>query len=136
MVESTVDLEAVTNHEFIIKPDYDSRLKDTREQMNKILDELPAILNKVARDLGLDANKKIKLEHNALYGHYLRVNRADSTVLRGQKQYEELATLKSGVFFTTAKLKSLSDQHANLSSDYNKLQTELVKEVIKICGIQ
>jgi hypothetical protein len=42
--------------------------------MDAVEENLPAALNKVARDLGLESGKTVKLEHNHL-GHYFRVSR-------------------------------------------------------------
>jgi hypothetical protein len=47
---------------------------EVRKQMDAVEENLPAALNKVARDLGLESGKTVKLEHNHL-GHYFRVSR-------------------------------------------------------------
>lgn len=48
--------------------------------MDAVEEELPAALNKAARDLSLESGKTIKLEHNHL-GHYFRVSRKVCTLV-------------------------------------------------------
>ena len=60
--------------------------------------------------------------------------RQDSGKIRGKKSYMELSTQKGGIFFTTPALKALSDSYTELSTSYEKKQSELVKEVIAVVG--
>ena len=43
--------------------------------MEEIKEEIERLLDKVASDLGLEANKKLKLEINQQYGHHFKINR-------------------------------------------------------------
>ena len=86
---------------------------------------------RVANDLGLELEKKLKLDKNSQHGYFLKISRADSGLLRG-KTYIELSIVKSGVSFTTSKLRQLSAEFLELSSEYEKAQSSLVKEVIGV----
>ena len=46
--------------------------------MDEINDEMPDILNTAAPELGLEANKSIKLECNSQLGYFLRVTKKAS----------------------------------------------------------
>jgi DNA mismatch repair protein MSH2 len=48
------------------------------------------------------------------------------------KKYIELGTIKSGVFFTTLRLKELASEYAENTDMYSRTQSGLVKEVVNI----
>ncbi|CAG8617209.1 8588_t:CDS:2, partial [Racocetra fulgida] len=54
--------------------------------------------------------------------------------LRGQSEYIELATQRTGVFFTTRRLKELSSNFFSETEHYEDVQSSLVREVINISG--
>ncbi len=49
LIETTVDLEQVENHEFLIKAEFDYGLKECKEQMDGIFAKFPKELKKVWR---------------------------------------------------------------------------------------
>ncbi|KAJ3062114.1 MutS-like protein, partial [Quaeritorhiza haematococci] len=132
LVESTIDLDAIENHEFRIKSDFDDDLKETRERMETLSDQIHREASRVADDLGLELDKKLKFEKSPVYGHHLRLTRTDASKIRGNKDYIELATQKAGVLFTTQKLKRLSNEHADLAKRYDEQQAALVGQVIEV----
>ena len=73
LIETTVDLEDVENHEYLIKAEFDSSLQDCKTTMVEISEQLNESLDDAARLLGLEAGKSIKLESNAQIGHFFRV---------------------------------------------------------------
>jgi len=75
MVETTIDLEAVSNHQFLIKAEFDEALQASKVQMEAIEKQISQILMKVGRDLSLEPTKKLKLETSSQYGHYLKIAR-------------------------------------------------------------
>lgn len=132
LVETTVDLEALDRHEFIIKPDFDERL----QVIHSRLAELESLIRdehlRAGDDLGMDPERKLKLENHHVYGWSFRLTRTDASCLRTHKGYIELSTQKAGVYFTSRALKSLSEESSELSAEYNKTQSSLVKEVVEI----
>jgi predicted aldo/keto reductase-like oxidoreductase len=54
--------------------------------------------------------------------------------LKGKSKFIELAVQKSGTIFTTRTLKGLSEEHNDLTTQYEKQQRSLVKEVVAIAG--
>jgi DNA mismatch repair protein MSH2 len=92
MVETTIDLEELERHHYVIKPEYDDRLGKIKASINRALDQLEVEHSKVKKDLNMPADK-VKLEDTQQYGYCFRVTRNDSKVLlTKKKQYIELGT--------------------------------------------
>ncbi|KAG6821133.1 hypothetical protein H0H93_006472 [Arthromyces matolae] len=132
MVEQTLDLEELDNHNYIIKPDYDPKLQDLAEKLGKTRDGLDREHREVGKDLGLELDKKLHLENNQVYGYCFRLTKTDAKALT--KKYIELGTNKSGVFFTTRKLKELAEDFKEYSQTYTRTQSGLVKEIVNIAS--
>lgn len=75
MVEATIDLVALEDHQFVIKPDFDDNLKQFRKRMDDLRDEMVAEHIRVGNDLNQDTEKKLKLEQQHVYGWCLRLTR-------------------------------------------------------------
>lgn len=132
LVETTVDLEALDNHEFIIKSDFDDRLKEIRERLEELRSLIDDEHLRAGDDLGMDPEKKLKLENHHVFGWCFRLTRTDASCLRSHSGYIELSTQKAGVYFTSRSLKSSSQEFGDLTQEYNKTQSGLVKEVVAI----
>ncbi|KAJ3142593.1 MutS-like protein [Physocladia obscura] len=132
MVETTVDIAAAENHEYVIKADFDEALQATKVAKEKLEKQLVPEAERVADDLGVEYEKKLKLEQHSQYGWHLRLTKTDAAKIRGKKEYIELATNKSGSLFTTSTLKRLSGSIDDLRGKYEELQVSLVKEIIGI----
>lgn len=134
MVETTVDLDAMDNHEFIIKPEFDENLQMINRKLDKLKYEMSQEFRTVAKDLGQEIDKKIFLENNKIHGWCMRLTRTEASCIRNKRQYQECQTLKSGVFFTTSKLLSIRREFDQLSENYNRAQSSLVTEVVGIAA--
>lgn len=133
MVETTIDLDELERHHYVIKAEYDDRLSTIRDSINQVIDDLQEHHAKVRKDLRMD--EKVKLEDSQQYGYCFRVTRNDSKVLTGKKdRYIELGTSKAGVYFTTVSVKELSNDHIDLQNKYSSHQSGLVKQVISIAA--
>ena len=153
MIEDTIDFDALSRNEYCLRPDFDSELQEISVEKGQVLDSMEPEFRRVCNALKLEAGKKCKMERNTIYGYYFRVSRLDSTKLsqlgRGNNTnknsgdsdseqldcnsskesldgYTELATLKSGIFFTTPKLCQLARRYDALSEDYADKQGILV----------
>ncbi|EMD34794.1 hypothetical protein CERSUDRAFT_125339 [Gelatoporia subvermispora B] len=134
MVEQTLDLDELENHNFVIKPDFDERLQKLAEKLREIRDGLDSQHRAVANDLDLELDKKLHLENSPVHGYCFRVTKNDARVITGKKKYPELGTLKSGVFFTTTPLRELANQYQETTDAYSRTQSGLVKEVVNIAS--
>ncbi len=132
LVETTVDLESLDDHEFIIKADFDDYLTELKTELNSIQADIQNEHLNVADDLNLDSEKKLKLDKHHIHGYVMRVTRNDGKFLRGNKKFIEVGTVKAGIYFTTLKMKSLSSRFEEITAEYEKTQSTLVKEVVSI----
>jgi len=134
LVETTVDLDQVENHEYLIKASFDEGLQECREKMDEILEQIPVELNKAARDLGLEAGKSIKLENNNQFGYFFRITKKEEKVLRNNKRFATIDTRKDGIRFNNSTLRQLNEQFQTYRETYNNVQSKLANEVIKVAG--
>ncbi|KZT68906.1 DNA mismatch repair protein [Daedalea quercina L-15889] len=134
MVEQTLDLNELENHNFVIKPDYDSRLQTLADKLTDVRDGLDEEHKKAGRDLDLDLDKKLHLENSPTYGYVFRVSKGDAKLVTNTKKYIELGVTKSGNFFTTKALKELANEYQETTEQYQKTQSGLVKEVVNIAS--
>ena len=56
-------------------------------------------------------------------------------MLRNNKYYETLDTKKDGVRFTSRVLSKLNAEHMELKKSYQKLQNDVVSEIMKVAGM-
>ncbi|SGZ56245.1 CIC11C00000004759 [Sungouiella intermedia] len=141
LVETTIDLSPLDSlssydllhKDFNIRPEFDESLIVINNNLQSTSDKIKKTHQEVADDLNIDIEKKLKLEKHQIHGWCFRVTRIDSSILRNTgDKYIELQTVKAGVFFTTKKLRALSQQYMDYSSEYNLKQKELIKEILSI----
>lgn len=134
MVETTVDIDALDNHEFIIKPEFDDGLRTIRKKLDKLKDELDRVHETASRDLDQEMDKKLFLENHKVHGWCMRLTRTEAICIRNKQNYQEISTQKNGVYFTTHKLQSIRREHDQLSQNYNRTQSSLVNEVVSVAA--
>ncbi len=150
MVEQTIDLSELERHNYVIKPDYDPRLRKLTDQISAARDGLDEEHRDVANDLNLELDKKLHLENSANYGYCFRLTKnvcesivflvypellnghQDARAISNKRKYIELGTVKSGVYFTTTKLKNSAMEYQEATEAYSRTQSGLVKEVVSI----
>ena len=150
MVEQTLDLSELERHNYVIKPDYNPRLRKLADQISAARDGLDEEHRDVANDLNLELDKKLHLENSATYGYCFRLTKnvcglltslvyprslnghQDARAISNKRKYIELGTVKSGVYFTTTKLKGFAMEYQESTEAYSRTQSGLVKEVVSI----
>eukprot|EP00794_Sanderia_malayensis_P000362 gene362-995_t len=132
LIETTVDLDQVENHEFMIKAEFDDGLKECKEQMDGIFAKFPRELSKAAKELGLEEGKTIKIETTS-FGIFLQ-DYFEEKALRHNKKFQTIETRKDGVRFTNSNLRSMNEEYQTLKTTYNSVQSQLANEVIKIAA--
>ena len=80
MVENTIDLDELSSHNFVIKPDYDERLRELADKLMEIRDGLDAEHRNAGRDLQIELDKKLHLENSSTYNYCFRVSKNVSDV--------------------------------------------------------
>lgn len=134
MVETTVDLDALDHHEFIIKPEFDDHLRILRKKLDKLKEDMDNEHRRAGKDLNQDLEKKLFLENHRVHGYCFRLTRNEASAIRNKPLYQEISTQKNGVYFTTKTLSSLRREHDQLSTSYNKTQSGLVNEVVTVAA--
>ncbi|PYI25517.1 putative DNA mismatch repair protein Msh2 [Aspergillus indologenus CBS 114.80] len=134
MVETTVDLDALENHEFIIKPEFDESLRIIRKKLDKLRHDMNVEHRRVGRDLDQEVEKKLFMENHRVHGWCFRLTRNEAGCIRNKREYQECSTQKNGVYFTTSTMQALRREHDQLSSNYNRTQTGLVSEVVNVAA--
>lgn len=134
MVETTVDLEALDRHEFIIKPEFDEQLKVIRKRLDKIDRDLKEEHRRAGDDLDQELDKKLFLENHRVHGYCFRLTRTEASCIRNKSNYKEIATQKNGVYFTTNVLMQLRRDYDQQSGNYNRKQSSLVTEVVQVAA--
>ena len=134
MVETTVDLDALDHHEFIIKPEFDESLRIIRKKLEKLKYEMDVEHTKVGKDLNQDTEKKLFLENHRTHGWCFRLTRNEAGCIRNKKPYQEISTQKNGVYFTTPDMQTMRREHDQLSENYNRTQSGLVTEVVNVAA--
>ena len=76
MVESTLDLDELSSHNFVIKPDYDDRLRELADKLMTVRDGLDSEHRTTGRELGLQLDKKLHLENSQVYGYCFRITKS------------------------------------------------------------
>ncbi|MDI1485102.1 MAG: MSH2 protein [Ramalina farinacea] len=134
MVETTVDLDAMDRHEFIIKPEFDESLRIIRKRLDKLRREMDAEHRRVGDDLDQDVDKKLFLENHRVHGWCFRLTRTEAGCIRNKSKYQECSTQKNGVYFTTSAMQNLRRENDQLSENYNRTQSGLVSEVVGVAA--
>lgn len=134
MVETTVDLDAVDNHEYIIKSEFDDGLRVIRKKIDSLRYNIEKEHQRAADDLNQDPEKKLLLENHRVHGWCLRLTRNESSVIRNKEQYQEISTQKNGVYFTTTRLTEMRIEFQQLSENYDRTQSGLVNEVVNVAS--
>lgn len=93
LVETTVDLDLVDHHEFVIKSSFDKDLSresqdsvgsagcidcmcaELRGEMDDVEAKMQTVFRSAAADLGLEPHKTVRLESTSQLGHFLRVTK-------------------------------------------------------------
>ena len=134
MVETTVDLDAMDRHEFIIKPEFDESLKIIRKRLDKLKRDMEAEHAHVGNDLDQEIDKKLFVENHRVHGWCFRLTRTEAGCIRNKTQYRECSTQKNGVYFTTTNMQELRREYDRLSDNYNRTQSGLVNEVVGVAA--
>ncbi len=90
MVETTVDLNALDNHEFIIKPEFDNGLRIIRQKLDRLKSDMDQEFAEAARDLHQERDKKIFLENHKAHGWCMRLTRTEAGCIRNNAKYQEV----------------------------------------------
>lgn len=98
LVEQTIDLDEMSSHNYVIKPDFDENLQSIKEQLIEARDGLDEEHQRVGRVLELDTEKKLLLENQQVYGYCLRVTKAVSRSVASVRKQRRVLTFSLFLF--------------------------------------
>ena len=75
LVETTVDLDALDDHEFKIKPEFHEDLRNISAKIDELKAKMDTEHKRAARDLGVEIDKKLFLEDHRVHGWSFRLTR-------------------------------------------------------------
>lgn len=133
LVETTIDLDQVNNHEFVISPTVDVGLAALREKKDGVMSGIADVHAQVEGELRTKADQ-LKLERKDNLGYFFRLTRRDEKLIRAKPAYVVLETRKDGVRFTCRALRKLSDEYTDLMAEYESLQSELRTKTLEIAA--
>eukprot|EP00741_Cyanophora_paradoxa_P007886 tig00001224_g7630.t1 len=134
MVETSVDLDAVKDHEYNISAKWDPKLEEIKKRKEKLRRQIyESMPNEVADDLGIDA-KKVSIEHTDSQGYHLRVPKTCQKSITGNPSYHQIQALKAGIKFTSKKMKGLSTEYTAACAEYSEKQASLVARAVEIAA--
>ncbi|CAD6590292.1 MAG: MutS-like protein, partial [Tremellales sp. Tagirdzhanova-0007] len=134
MVEETVDLDELQNHNYVLLPNEENDLGRCRDDLMNVRDQLDEEHRRVGAELGVDIEKKLHLENHQVYKYSFRITKAEAGLIRNNKKYIDLATQKSGSIFTTRHLRELSEEYSRLQGEYEKKQRGIVKDIVAVAA--
>ncbi len=73
-----MDLDALDNHEYIIKPEFDDSLRTIRRKLDRLRSDMDREFDEAASDLGQERDKKIFLENHRVHGWCMRLTRTEA----------------------------------------------------------
>jgi DNA mismatch repair protein MSH2 len=134
LVETTVDLDAIDNHEFIIKPEFNEDLQNIKARVDGLRNDMYREHKSASQDLGQEMDKKLFLENHKVHGWCFRLTRTEAGSIRNNKEYKEITTQKNGVYFTTNSLRDLNREFDQATQMYDRTQRGLVEEVVNVAA--
>jgi DNA mismatch repair protein MSH2 len=78
MVEETIDLNELANHNYMLLPTLDNELQKFKDELIGVRDDLDEEHRRVGEDLGVDIEKKLHLENHQVYKYSFRITKAVS----------------------------------------------------------
>lgn len=79
MVEETVDLQELANHNYVLLPTLENELGRIKDELIQIRNQLDEEHLRVGAELGVDTEKKLHLENHQVHRYSLRITKAVCT---------------------------------------------------------
>eukprot|EP01027_Heterolobosea_sp_BB2_P019187 GEZU01026954.1.p1 GENE.GEZU01026954.1~~GEZU01026954.1.p1 ORF type:complete len:598 (+),score=158.78 GEZU01026954.1:59-1852(+) len=134
LIENTVDLSEIDNHEYFINPAFDEQLQELKERRDEIQADIDGLLQDVADDLGIDQEKLQLVQDNRR--HAFRVpSKGYEHLIRNNKKYTTIEIKKQACKFTNSKLEELSKEFKRVNDEYENKQSDLVEKTLSIVGM-
>lgn len=74
MILNTLDMDQIARGNYLIKAEFSDELSELKTSLDYLEAEMQKELDKVAKELNLEAGKTVKLETMTQYGHNFRIS--------------------------------------------------------------
>ena len=119
------------NNEYLLKPNASDNIARIIDDLDSLRKKARRELRDIADDVGLEADKSIKLEIDADKGFDIRVTKQNEQVVRGNPGYiQSSAVKKDGYRFTTKALSKLSNRYIDAKAEYKSVSKDVYSEII------
>lgn len=134
MVDEVLDLKAVEKGEYLIKPSFDAKLKDVKDEMDSIELKMRKEMKKCGQIAGIEEGSSFKLDYVSHIGFHFRSTRKEEQKLRQHKIFKTIDTARGGIRFTTETLAELNLDYTSLKENYEEQQKEIVQEIVRVAS--
>lgn len=118
------------NNEYLLKPRSNDDIARITDELDTLVKKARRELRNVADDIGLEADKSVKLEIDSK-GFDLKVTRQNEQAVRGRSGYTQSSQVKKdGYRFTTRELTRLGDKYQGAKSEYDNVAKDVYREII------
>ena len=119
------------NNEFLLKPKFNDDIAKITDELDSVERKARRELERIEQDVGLEAEKSIKLEIDSDRGFDVRVTRQNEMAVRGNSQYTQSSQIKKdGYRFTTKLLSKLSNSYVELKAEYSSVAKCVYHDII------
>lgn len=130
LIDETVDKESLENGDPLIDARYDPKLVQLKDLMLLQQKKADKEFKKIAKELGLEEGKTIKLEIDSQFGYVARITLKNEDTIRGKEKYRVLGTKKDGVRFATKELKVISSDYQDSRKEYEEIQSTAFDNIL------
>jgi len=119
------------NNDYLLKPKSNDDIAKITDELDTLCKRARKELRVVAEDVGLEAEKSLKLEIDADKGFDFRVTRQNEQLIRGNSKYVQSSQVKKdGYRFTTKLLTKLSNSYLDAKAEYKSVAKNVYREII------
>jgi DNA mismatch repair protein MSH2 len=119
------------NNDYLLKPQANDDIAKITEELDTLVRKARREVMRVAEDVGMEADKGVKLEIDATKGFDMRVTRQNEQHVRNNSEYIQSSQIKKdGYRFTTRLLSKLSDKYVGAKAEYASIAKSVYHDII------
>lgn len=132
LLEESLILDRVDeNNDYLLRPQANEDIAKITEELDFLVRRAREEVSIVARDVGVEADKGIKLEIDATKGFDMRVTRQNEQLIRNNSEYTQTSQIKKdGYRFTTRELTKLSSKYIDRKAEYASIAKDVYHDII------
>ena len=130
MIEKAIDLEKAKEGEYLIRPQFSSKLKDLSNEICKILKDIENLKKSAENDLGIE----VKLVDSNTHTYLFEVPKknGDQAFRHSSKKYKQISIKNNKISFNNDKLVELCAHYCDFMSQYKEEQNTVVEKILNV----